>query len=627
MAQPTGNGLRQVIGWLMIMTGVVLGISAFLIYRNHYAPYESGHKGSPKPYEVLQYEYEFSTQEQPSPVLNLSIEDKAALIEVAKSVVSGSEAVAVSLSEELESAGNLVVVALRKDHELLDFAYSQADGLVGSVREATSKAVESIEKSDYDLEDSQIAIYILGEARPYSSAIFLAGIHSLRVSDGDKTAVLPSSLATELNMNRTESLQYLCDKAGIENVGTLKKEMFETLHFATTRWSDKPVTFYRANTIEDAPDISRAKLEYCLDLAIGGLIQSINHKGIFAYEYNAVDEEYSTKNNMIRQLMPARVLAELSQSDKELKRRHQKNLDFVFRYWYKEKDDAGYIYFFQRSKLGANAMALRTLTYSPFFKKYRKQADRIANSILSVQNDDGSFEPYFIEPETWSVTKERLLYFYSGEAILALAEYSEKTGDDVYLEAAKRAQDFYIGEYVERIEETYYPALVPWHTMSMHRLYNITKDEKYLDAIFVLNDRLVTMQNTSGEPTIDLLGRFYSPKTPQYGTPHSSSDAVYTEGLAYAFDAAKQAGDAERADKYRRSIIFGIHNLINLQFRGSNMYYVSYPQRAEGCVRVRVGENRLRSDTTQHTVDAWMAALKFFDDDDFDLELGEAADA
>ena len=133
-----------------------------------------------------------------------------------------------------------------------------------------------------------------------------------------------------------------------------------------------------------------------------------------------------------------------------------------------------------------------------------------------------------------------------------------------------------------------------------------------MDAIFTLNDELIPLQNTDGFPYPDYLGRFYDPQKPEYGVPFSGSTAVYLDGLTYAYELAQEFGDQKRAEEYMDAINLGVHNLINLQFRDANMYYLQHPERVIGAIHFRVDDNRIRIDTTQHMIDAFMKVQEVF---------------
>ena len=339
-----------------------------------------------------------------------------------------------------------------------------------------------------------------------------------------------------------------------------------------------------------------------LNLCEKWLINNIKENWVFLYLYNPTNKQISTKNNVLRQLMASRYLAYISNHKRWLQQLHKKNLEFIFKYRYKEQWQLWYIYYNNKSKLGAIAMAVRTMVASPFFEQYKSQTKKLVNTILYLQNKDWSFRAWFKAPE-YFYDEKYLLTFYSWEAILALVEYYQKTKDKTILQYATKAQDFYIKEYVDNLEKNYYPAYVPWHTISMAKLYTITKNKDYIKNIFILNDKLLEIQNQDYS-NLNYLWRFYNPSFPQYGTPHSSSDAIYTEWLAYAYFVAKQIQDKQHMFKYKKAIMLGAWNLIRLQ-------YQSWWNILEWAVRVNYNDFKIRVDTTQHTADAFDAILSF----------------
>ena len=317
---------------------------------------------------------------------------------------------------------------------------------------------------------------------------------------------------------------------------------------------------------------------------------------------------------MIRQFMASRHLAEMSKSNKTLQSLHQKNLDFIFDNWYREDGNIGYIFFDSKSKLGAMAMMLRTLVYSPFFENYEKEAYKLVNCILYMQKPDGSFNAWYIEP-SYSYNEVYLLKFYSGEAILSLVEFYEKTGNETILNQAIFSQDYYIEEYVNNMSKNYYPAYVPWHTQSLNKIYLITGEQKYADAIFILNDELLKIQDTENN---DTLGRFFNYTYRNYGKPHSSSDGVYTEGLAYAYETAQIINDEQHIDKYKTALELGARNLIRLQYNESESQSYKSPERLVGALRINnsktpdISQINIRIDTTQHAMDAFDKIIKLY---------------
>lgn len=317
--------------------------------------------------------------------------------------------------------------------------------------------------------------------------------------------------------------------------------------------------------------------------------------GFFIYKQHT-DGRISSDDSDIRQLLASRILArEARKGDIEISKLHEQNLVAIFKNWYHEDGDISYILRDNKAKLGANALLVLTLVESPLFIQYEQEARKLINGIVRQLHDSGSFEPWFVEPK-YTYDRDYLLTFYSGEAILALVSYAEKTGDDSIFAFAERAQKFYIEQYVVEINSHYYPAYVPWHTLSLERLYTRTGKQQYLDPIFVLNDKLLELQDRT-----EYVGRFYNPKTPQYGSPHASSDAVYTEGLAAAYGVAKKIGDCKHTKTYQAALMIAFAHLQTLQLtetlKDLNPHFI-------GGIITNASNYWIRIDSMAHTIDA-----------------------
>ncbi len=346
------------------------------------------------------------------------------------------------------------------------------------------------------------------------------------------------------------------------------------------------------------------------DLALQWFSHSLRDKGLFRYTFKPAEKNvYGRKNNAIRQLMASRLLAELSHEDTSLISLHKKNMAFLMKWWYKEKEGKdgeteAYIYYNKKSKLGANAMMLRSYVASPFFEEYRDAAQKIYRGIKACVEEDGGMIPFYHDPG-YEYDKDYLLTFYSGEAIVALVEYAQKINSKEVLALAIRSQDYYIQKYVHELEENYYPAYVPWHSISLNLLYKITGEDKYAQAILTLNDKVLELQDTS-----NFVGRFYNPSTPQYGSPHTSSDGVYTEGLAYAYEVAKLTGNEQRANSYLKAIELSIANLRYVQFTPGECKNFEWPEIAIGGFKSRATGEWIRIDCGQHIMDAYRKLLQ-----------------
>jgi hypothetical protein len=549
--------------------------------------------------------------------LELSRKDREYLIDLAHDAITGyleGDAGEVSYPEEYDGIENEVHLVLRVDGRKTGWNFASSENLAESVVKAVINTLEDnnteLDKIKDNLWNMGIEIIIAGEEDELDEE-FEPGIHGVRVHYDGKSAVALNTLALEGNISLESVMDSLYEELGADPESA-EKYCFPVIHFAKIPFDEDVVSFYRCSDTELVPDVTAEKIFNSLELAKAWMLLNLDEDGYFNYGYSPASGEYFTTNNMVRQLLCSKWLAAESTVNENLKQLHRINLEYVLRNWYMQEGEMGYIYFGEKSKLGAMAMALGTIALSPLYKEYEGYAQKIANTILSMQHGDGSFDAWFVEPN-YDYDEDSLLRFYSGEGILGIIDLYERSGEVKYLHAAELSQDFYIEKYVKNIEENYSPAYVPWQTICLNKLYKITGDRKYIEPIFILNDRLLKMQNQNGKPYPDFLGRFYDPEHPEYGPPNSGSTSPYVESLAYAYEIAEMEGDRERMAEYKKAIVLGIHNLMNLQFRGSDMYYLGHPERVEGALRYRMFDNRIRIDTTQHTIDALSKIIEVFE--------------
>ena len=551
----------------------------------------------------LASESPFTGPEQRLPELDLH--NIGALFDVADVAIDDHLSGKVSPPEPGNFAGvtNRIYVVLWHRGRKLGSWWTQGDNLAASVYRATQRVL-----TDANLRRAaglEVHLQVLGPDQLLDAG-YVHGLHGLSFRK-QRVHNYYASYAVETNIKQRKLLQRLEDRllnADSSDV-ELRRYYFPTRHASRAYRGDVITHYYMGSTPQLSLAVSLQSFQETRALAQKWLLNAVTESGQFRYLYYPSRDEFPLdRNNMIRQLMGSRALAELISEYPEAEALHRRNLSHMLQAWYHEAGDEAYILYRNKSKLGANAMALRTLVYSPLFDQYRSQAQRLLNGMLALQAPDGGFEPWYREPD-YSYDRERLLYFYSGEALLALVEYYERTGDESVLAAARRGQAYYLRRYVDALEENYYPAYVPWHAQSLHALHRVTGEPHLIDAVFVMTDKLLETQNQNGEDNPYFLGRFYNPATPDFGSPHSSSDAVYTEGLAYAHELAVMRQDEARIERYREALILGIHNLQNLQYRDARMYFVKRPAAAEGALRIHVTDNKVRVDGTQHAFDAF----------------------
>ena len=131
-------------------------------------------------------------------------------------------------------------------------------------------------------------------------------------------------------------------------------------------------------------------------------------------------------------------------------------------------------------KLGANGLAVIALTeYMETFDsdEYKDLTVKLGNTMISqFQRDDGGFNHVFSYPDLELVAETRTT-FYDGEAVFALCKLYTLTKDEKYLDAAKKAVDYFIdNDYTQYRDQ--------WLGYTINELTKYVKDEKYFQFAF-----------------------------------------------------------------------------------------------------------------------------------------------
>ena len=224
------------------------------------------------------------------------------------------------------------------------------------------------------------------------------------------------------------------------------------------------------------------------------LISNMKETGFSNYLYDYKDDLFLNEDNLIHQLKVTRLLAELSYQNDSIKEIHKINMDHILNNLYVEKNKTGYILYNNKTDIIYNALFLRTLLISPLINEYAENTYKLSNTIISLQNQNGSFKTENIS--IVNNNESNLSFYYNEEVILSLIEMYSFTKNISYLNHAILTQDYFIETYLLKINEKYYSALIPGHSKSMKKLYDITKDEKYASIILFLNNKLLDFQET-----------------------------------------------------------------------------------------------------------------------------------
>jgi hypothetical protein len=246
--------------------------------------------------------------------------------------------------------------------------------------------------------------------------------------------------------------------------------------------------------------------------------------------------------------------------------------------------------------LGAVAFALLTLVGAGDGAPPRL-AQRLADSILSLQRPDGGFHTHFP-----AATQPEAEDFYPGEAMLALMHLHERHPDPRYPEALARALPYYRAHF--RRERR--AAFVPWQTAAYAHLYRLTGAREHADVVLALADAILPLQYAGeGVEWPDYVGGYRAGRVPGIAA------ATYNEGVLEAYDVARRRGDTERAARYQRAAVLAALFTLRLQLTRENAFHVRRPDRALGAFRFSLADSALRIDHTEHALNSLLKVERY----------------
>jgi len=337
-----------------------------------------------------------------------------------------------------------------------------------------------------------------------------------------------------------------------------------------------------------------------LNLAINWLISNINENGFSNYAYDYEKKEYLDVNNLYHQLKISHLIAVLSYKNDSIKEIHKTNLDYIIDNYYIEKNGQGYILFENKSELGVNAITLRILLSSPYSDDYEKYSHKLAETILSMQNDNGSFKHNFLLNYT-----NNLNIINSDEAILSLIEMYLSTDNKTYLNQSIFSENYFIKNYLSKINVQNNSILIPGHTKALIKLYILTNEDLNLFIVNLINNKILEQQE---KVNVSIIGHFLNLESDEKNYSYSSMDGYITEGIAYTYEIFKD-NLSVNVSNYKIGLILGIYNLVNLQYYDNN-------EKINGSIRFGNNNNLIRIDSTQNTINAYLKILDVFKNND-----------
>ena len=244
-------------------------------------------------------------------------------------------------------------------------------------------------------------------------------------------------------------------------------------------------------------------------------------------------------------------------------------------------------------KLGGCGVSVIAMTeYMDVFgnKKYEDVCKALGGGILYMMNDDGSYNHVYNSDYTLKAASRTV--YYDGEATFALARLYGLTGDQRWLDAAKKAADHFISANYEKHKDH-------WVAYAMNEItkYVTDRDDYYEFALrnAQVNLKAIRERDTTYHTYLELLMVTFE---------------LYDRMIESGKTVGKEVFDI---DEFLETVYTRVNRQLNGFFYPEYAMYMANPQRVLNTFMVRHDGYRIRIDDVQHNIDGYFLYWKNYD--------------
>lgn len=345
-------------------------------------------------------------------------------------------------------------------------------------------------------------------------------------------------------------------------------------------------------------ELTKNDIKQVIETSSVYLANAVGDNGKFDYGVNPVNDFHFVTYNILRH--SGTIWSLIMQYDTTKDEKLIPKIESTIAYLMDsiEYSDSDHAYLVERKadeiKLGGNAIAIVTLsTYASIFgsNKYDKLITALANSILDMQENDGSYYHVLTFPGFERKERDRIVY-YDGEATFALARAYSITNDKRYLDAAEKALDYFImNDYTRFCDH--------WIAYAVNEVTIHDPKERYLNfGLKNANDNLgkIFNQDTTFHTFLELLMAAFS-----------LYERIKEKNI-YASYMQRFNFEAFIRTIYRRA-----HYMLSGYLYPEIAMYMKVPKSVVYTFCVRHDSYRIRIDDVQHYIGGYYNFYKNFD--------------
>ncbi|RLC39852.1 MAG: hypothetical protein DRH33_01685 [Candidatus Nealsonbacteria bacterium] len=292
--------------------------------------------------------------------------------------------------------------------------------------------------------------------------------------------------------------------------------------------------------------------------------------------------------------------------------------DFLLFMQSKEKETLGafhYSFYFEKKEkqlrfvvgtAGLSIFTLIDLYQRTKDERYLESAKLAGDWLIKMQSEDGVVRPYLeYENGKW-VTGEKESLLYNGQVLSALSRLYNQTKEEKYLKAAQKIANHFIKRIAENgcyLGDDYRspnPISSAWVVMALRDFYRINPKETYKNIIFGCASNLLKRQ--LDDPTEPLYyGRWG-------GALSSSGNGWLAEVMTEIYHFCQQQRETD-CEKYKTAVRKVIGWLIQNTYSRDNTSELPNPQRAIGGIFWNYDNKYVRTDSVCHALNAYLGII------------------
>lgn len=486
----------------------------------------------------------------------------------------------------------LCFISIDAGDRLLRCQLGRGKNIIDAIDDATQLILKQVANIDR-MSHLRISIaFLFNETVTYAESIRL-GIHGLSLRINEKVAYFKNAVPIHHNLSLSDTLKKLNRKVlgdhnnrDLSNDRNILLHRYDALEF--TEDSEGNLNdLFRGNSLILQSEIDVASVQNALHHAVNFLIRMILPSGEMIYRVFPSLQKMENDHTLSAL---TRKIASLWQLNNVITTYHHFSSDIL-----------------NKIKLAIRAIVARCFTHTNqveyvqhLGKTHLGMNSLLLLTIMTVAHDEFIVEKTLLLSWIESQLSQDKKYFrcaqnealmYPAQAILALMAY-----DKTYVAIAESVFPYYRQLFQSSDKKL---IMCPWFSKVYSKVFLITKQTKYADFIFEMNDHLLPLQIPAGYDEADVTGAFTS-------NGNVRTTAAFSESLLEAYAVANQLGDTTRCAHYKNSIRMAIRALLQLQLTPENCHYTA----AIGGFKNTIFDNTVRIDNVQHALHVLLASLQ-----------------